>query len=62
MNRMYAEFFLNYFPGCCGLCNSGGAEVVEHPFGHPEMPGVKNHDRPHFEAVKSTWESKDFFL
>lgn len=35
-----------------GYFSSGGAEVTEHPFGHPDRPDQAWHKCPHFHAIR----------
>ena len=60
LTQAYAEFFTKYFPEYFGITSPTGGSVYEHPFGHPDMPGVSNHDCPHFVAVNSSGLSKEF--
>ena len=39
---------------------TGAGSVEEHPFGHPDLPGGENHNCPHFVAVNSNGETREF--
>jgi RHS repeat-associated protein len=52
--REYGEFMRTYYPKNYGYSTPQGASVVEHPFGHPDMPGPAHHACPHFHAKNAS--------
>jgi RHS repeat-associated protein len=46
----WADFQKRYYPPQMGWGSPVGQVVLEHPFGHPDMPGMPHHNCPHFHA------------
>jgi YD repeat-containing protein len=59
-DKAYGDFMRRYYPPSYGYGTPDGAEVVEHPFGHPDLPGPEHHACPHFHATNVTGKTKIF--
>lgn len=56
---VWASFRRQYYPPSSGASSPTG-RVEEHPFGHPDLPGGKNHECPHFVAWNAAGVKKEF--
>ncbi|WP_197324815.1 RHS repeat domain-containing protein [Ralstonia solanacearum] len=59
-DKAYGEFMRKYYPPNYGYGTPVGASVVEHPFGHPDLPGPAHHACPHFHATNASGKSAIF--
>ncbi|WP_313816425.1 DUF6531 domain-containing protein [Cupriavidus sp.] len=59
-DKAYGDFMRRYYPPSYGYGTPDGAEVVEHPFGHPDLPGPEHHACPHFHATNAAGQTKIF--
>ncbi|WP_425893393.1 RHS repeat-associated core domain-containing protein (plasmid) [Ralstonia pseudosolanacearum] len=59
-DRAYGDFMRRYYPPNYGYGTPAGSSVVEHPFGHPDLPGPEHHACPHFHATNAAGKSAIF--
>ncbi len=57
---VWADFFKNNEARDYGQSGANGGKVEEHPFGHPDKPGGKNHNCPHFVAFNPKLGEQEF--
>jgi RHS repeat-associated protein len=59
-DKAYGDFMRRYYPANYGYAANTGASVVEHPFGHPDLPGPAHHACPHFHAKNAAGQEQIF--
>jgi RHS repeat-associated protein len=59
-DRAFGDFMRQNNSPPYGYGTPGGAYVVEHPFGHPDLPGPAHHNCPHFHAKNAAGVERIF--